>query len=84
MTERLYPTYPESMHSVEGWPDITMLIHSKQLVFISLRGAIQIQTKDDACILPYNERQHLVLLDKADAYGNRVWDSRHEERFDQR
>lgn len=73
-SERLYPTYPESMHPVDGWPGVTMLVHSKQLVFIALRGAIQIQTKDANCSLPYNERSHFVLLDKADAYGNFVWD----------
>jgi hypothetical protein len=27
LSERLYPTYPENMHSVEGWPGVTMLAH---------------------------------------------------------
>jgi hypothetical protein len=77
LSERLYPTYPESMHAVDGWPGVTLLVHSKQLVFISLCGAIQIQAKDDDCKLPYNERSHLVLLEKADAYGKLVWNTEH-------
>lgn len=74
VSDRLYPTYPESMHSVDGWPSVTMFVHSKQLVFISIRGAIQIQSKEQNCLLPYHERSNLVLLDKPDAYGNLVWD----------
>jgi thioredoxin reductase len=51
-----------SMHSVEGSPGVTVLAHSKQLVFISLCGAIQIQIKNDICPLLERRRPALSKL----------------------
>lgn len=70
---RLYPSYPESMHPIEGWPNITLIVHHKQLVFIEMRGAFQMQTREHSS-RPYSERSDRILLDKPDREGFRVWD----------
>jgi len=72
VSERLYPSYPESMFAVEGWPDVTMMVHMRQLVFIGSRGAFQFQRREDST-LHYSDRHHLVLLDKPDSRGRKVW-----------
>jgi hypothetical protein len=74
VSERLYPSYPESMFAVDGWPEVTMIVHMKQLVFIGSGGAFQFQRREDSG-LHYSERHNLVLLDKPDSRGHRVWSS---------
>jgi hypothetical protein len=72
ISERLYPSYPESMFVVDGWPDVTMIVHMKQLVFIGSGGAFQFQRREDSAI-HYSERHSLVLLDKPDSRARCVW-----------
>jgi len=73
ISPRLYPSYPDSMHHVEGWPGVTMIVHHKQLVFIEMRGAFQVQTRTDSNV-HFSRRGDLVLLDKPDRWGFYVWD----------
>lgn len=70
---RLYPSYPESMHPVEDWPSVTMIVHHKQLVFIEMRGAFQIQSRIESAV-HFSLRRDGVLLDKRDRWGLHVWD----------
>jgi hypothetical protein len=72
VSDRLYPSYPDSMFAVAGWPDVTMIVHKRQLVFIGSGGAIQFQRREQSSA-PFSERHNLVLFDKADARGRRVW-----------
>lgn len=74
-SERLYPTYPENIVELPGYPGVVMLVHSKHVGFIGLTGAYQFQRKELECGLPYERRAHLVLLDKPDTQGRFVWDS---------
>lgn len=72
-TDRLYPSSYDSMFPVSGWPDVTMIIHIRELIFISSSGAIQIQKKVEVDT-PYCDRYGKILLDKQAADGSRVWD----------
>lgn len=72
VSERLYPSYPESMFAVDGWPSVTMIVHIRQFVFIGMGGAFQFQRREESP-LHYSLRQDLVMLDKPDSRGNRVW-----------
>jgi len=73
VSDRLYPGYPDSMHPVEGWPGVTIIVHHKQFVFIEMRGAFQIQDRVDSDV-PFSRRRDAVLLDKPDRWGLSVWD----------
>lgn len=76
-TERLYPIMPESFFEVPGFPGVTLLLAKRELVFVSRTGAIQVQRKDtadrDGRITPFESRTETIMLDKSDAYGDRVW-----------
>jgi hypothetical protein len=74
VSDRLYPSYPESMFAVEDWPGVTMIVHIRQLVFIGSGGAFQFQRREDSA-LHYSQRHDLVLLDKPDSCGCKVWSS---------
>ena len=75
VTNRIYPTYPESFEDVPGFPGVVHLIHTKHSVFISRYGAIQIQLDNamPVSVCFTETRPEYILLDKADIYGDGVW-----------
>jgi hypothetical protein len=60
------------MFAIDDWPDVTMIVHMRQLVFIGSGGAFQFQRREDSAF-HYSERHDLVLLDKPDSRGRKVW-----------
>jgi hypothetical protein len=46
-SERMYPTYPENMLAVPGYPGNTALWHVSEVVFVSRFGAIEVRQRDE-------------------------------------
>jgi hypothetical protein len=73
-SERLYPTYPESMLRVSGAPGITALWHETEVVFISRFGAMEVEEKNGRDLeLIVSEGGATRLFSRLDAYGDGVW-----------
>lgn len=76
-TERIYMTLFESMHPVPRYSGVHILIHLKEVVFISRYGAIEIQRKIEDDILGFKRhfetRNDCVMFTKPDANGDGVW-----------
>lgn len=76
-TERMYMTLFENMYSVPRYGGVHILIHVREIVFISRYGAIEIQKKveDDKFGFKqhFEERVALVIFKKLDAWGDGVW-----------
>ena len=76
-TERIYMTLHESIHPVPKYGGVQILVHAKEVVFISRYGAIEMQRKheDDkhGFLTPFEKRNESVLFKKNDAYGDGVW-----------
>jgi hypothetical protein len=79
-TKRFYTIMTESFFPVEGFPGVTLLLGTKELIFVSRYGAIEIQSKDVSD--PYGKitafwlRRNQVFFSKPDAYGHSVWDDK--------
>jgi hypothetical protein len=78
LSDRMYPTYPESMLSVSEFPGVTALWHAREVVFVSRYGALEVRERDgrgvDAYV--YAPRDKSLLFDKVDAYGDGVWNGK--------
>lgn len=77
-TVRLYPIYPESFFSVQGFPGVTLLLAKRERLFISRFGAIQLQRKRDdrdgrAQPERFADRSAEAIFSKDDAAGDGVW-----------
>lgn len=79
-TKRFYTIMTESFYPVEGFPGVMLLLGTKELIFVSRYGAIEIQSKDVSD--PYGEiqafwlRRNQVFFAKPDAYGHSVWNDK--------
>lgn len=76
-TQRFYTIFPESFFSVDNYPGVTILIGTKELIFMSRYGAIEIQNKVIEDRYGKDQTFHLrrdqVFFEKFDAYGDNVW-----------
>lgn len=76
-TERIYMTNPESFHNVPAYGGVQVLIHFREITFISRYGAIEIQRKVNkdklGSLIPFKERNTEVIFKKLDAWGDDVW-----------
>ena len=76
-TERIYMTLQESIHPVPKYSGVQILVHLKEVVFISRYGAIEIQRKYEedkyGFLIPFEKRTNLLLFQKNDAYNDGVW-----------
>jgi 5'-deoxynucleotidase YfbR-like HD superfamily hydrolase len=76
-TERMYPIAPDSVYPVEGWL-VDVLVAEAELIFVSMRGAIEIQEKDRGDLLGVNrsfpDRAASILFEKRDSRNRSVWD----------
>jgi hypothetical protein len=55
---RMYPTYPESMLPVAGFPGVTALWHAREVAFVSRYGALEVRERARRrCLCPCATRQ---------------------------
>ncbi len=75
LTDRMYPSTTECFETVEGYPGVTVMVHTKEFIFISRFGAIEIQkdTGESEVDIHFSTRSHAVIYKKPDAYGDGVW-----------
>jgi hypothetical protein len=82
-TDRLYPIYPESIHTIEEFPGVSILISMKEIIFISRWGAIEVQDKDPkdkyGQVTHFFLRKEKVIFYKSDYYGHGVWADKNKE-----
>jgi len=80
-TDRLYPPQPDNFEMVPGWPGVTNMVHTKEYVFISKSGAIEVQRDDGSSERgnPYWKRRESVVFEKLDFNGDGVWSPQHKE-----
>lgn len=81
VTDRLYVSHPESFESVDGFEGVVNMVHTKEFIFISRTGGIEIQKDTGECerSVHFESRSHAVLFSKADAQGRSVWDDSHRD-----
>ena len=79
-TRRFYTTFTESFFSVENFPGVTLLLGTKELIFVSRYGAIEMQRKlhNDRYgkTKQFYLRHDQVFFVKLDAYSHSVWDEK--------
>lgn len=79
-TQRFYTIFPESFFLIENFPGVMLLLGTKELIFVSRYGAIEMQKKlhDDRYgkVKAFYLRQDLVFFEKLDAYGDTVWNEK--------
>lgn len=81
VTDRLYVSHPESFESVDGFEGVVNMVHTKEFIFISRTGGIEIQKDTGECerSVHFETRTHAVLFSKSDAQGRSVWDESHRD-----
>lgn len=76
-TQRFYTIFTESFFSVEDFPGVTLLLGTKELIFVSRYGAIQMQRKLHSDRYGLDNKFHLrrsqIFFEKVDAYDHDVW-----------
>lgn len=79
VTQRMYPSLTECCEAVDFYSGVNVFVHTKEFIFISRTGAIEIQkgTGEDERAVPFHTREHAVVYRKPDSYGKGVWDSMH-------
>jgi hypothetical protein len=62
------------MHPVPTAPNITALIHIKEIIFISNTGAVQVHKRVvDKSLESYASSFDTLMLNKLDNFGSEVW-----------
>jgi hypothetical protein len=81
VTDRLYPSHPESFETVSGFSGVINMVHTKEFIFISRTGAIEIQrdTGESETEVHFSTRRHAVLFTKNDHQGRGVWHESHRD-----
>lgn len=81
VTDRLYGSHAESFETVQGFSGVVNMVHTKEFVFVSRTGAIEIQkdTGESEELVHFETRRHAVLFSKPDAYGRAVWDDQNRD-----
>jgi hypothetical protein len=81
VTDRLYASHPESFETVDGWIGVMNMVHTKEFIFMSRFGAIEIQrdTGESESEVCFCTRRHAVLFAKVDAAGHGVWHAKNRD-----
>lgn len=73
-SERMYPTYPESMIQVTGYGGNTALLHETEVIVVSRFGAMEVRRRNGRVFVEMaQELAAPVVFEKPDAYGDGVW-----------